>query len=305
MQPSRPPSEPPAQLHASLIPEVLGLAQAAGRVITELYRQHHAAAGAGVGLPAKGDGSPLTQADLAAHRLIEQGLLALRPEWSVVSEEGEAGATAEDTSDTSGTSDISDIYWLVDPLDGTREFLAGNGEFTVNIALVRAGTVLWGVVCAPALDQSFWGGRGLGAWQVHGSGTPRELHVAPPPAPGEPWRVVTSRSHLDPATQEFIQRLGATQCVQAGSSLKFCLVAQGQAHVYPRLAPTCHWDTAAAQAVLEGAGGCVLDLQGRPLRYLDCPGRINPGFVASCAPIVPGTGAISLHSRSADSTVAK
>ena len=299
MQPPRPSSEPPAQLHASLIPEVLGLAQAAGRAIAELYRQHHAVAGAGVGLPAKGDGSPLTQADLAAHGLIEQGLRALRPAWPVVSEEGEAGETPADNADT------SDTYWLVDPLDGTREFLAGNGEFTVNIALVHAGTVLWGVVCAPALDQSFWGGRGLGAWQVLSSGTPRELRVAPPPAPGEPWRVVASRSHLDPATQEFMQRLGATQRVQAGSSLKFCLVAQGQANVYPRLAPTCHWDTAAGQAVLEGAGGCVLELQGRPLRYLGCPGRINPPFIAACVPMAPGLQGTSFQSRSAASTARK
>ena len=297
MQPAPQPSGTPAQLHASLhaslIPEVLALAQAAGRAIAELYRQHHAAAGAGVSLPAKGDGSPLTQADVAAHQLIEQGLRALRPEWPVVSEEGEGGEAPADT------------YWLVDPLDGTREFLAGNGEFTVNIALVRSGIVLWGVVCAPALELSFWGGHGLGAWQVHGSGEPQPLHVAQPPAPGEPWRVVASRSHLDPATQAFMQGLGATQTVQAGSSLKFCLVAQGQAHVYPRLAPTCHWDTAAAQAVLEGAGGCVLDPQGRPLRYLDCPGRINPGFVAACVSVLPRTQPSSFQSPSADSTVAK
>ena len=271
---SRPPADPAPQC---LLAEVLALAEAAGRAILALYQRHQDGADASVHLGGKDDGSPLTQADLAAHRVIEQGLRALRPDWPVVSEEGRHAGPEPGGS-----------CWLVDPLDGTREFLAGNGEFTVNIALVRGGVALWGVVHAPALGESFWGGGGLGAWRhghARGEAARVAIRVASAPEPAQVCRVIASRSHADPATQELLRGLGDIQALQAGSSLKFCRVAQGLAHVYPRLAPTCHWDTAAGQAVLEGAGGCVLDLAGQPLRYPEAGGRLNPGFVAACAPL--------------------
>ncbi len=262
---------------STLVRQLLELAEQAGQRILRLYEQHHREACAprapGARLADKADGSPLTRADLEAHQLIVQQLPRLLSDVAVVSEEGPELALQ-----------AGQPFWLVDPLDGTREFLAGNGEFSVNIALVRGGVVVWGVVHAPALGQSFWGGPGLGAWQRDAQGE-RPIHVAPPPAPAEPCRVVASRSHLDAATADFIRGLGRCELLQAGSSLKFCRVAQGLAHVYPRLGPTCLWDTAAAQAVLEGAGGCVHDLQGRPLRYPPGGDWRNPPFVAACAPL--------------------
>jgi 3'(2'), 5'-bisphosphate nucleotidase len=168
-------------------------------------------------------------------------------------------------------------FWLIDPLDGTKEFIARNGEFTVNIALIDQGRSVLGVVYAPALDTLYWGGRGLGAFRLHlGATTP--LRVAPRTT-GTPCRVLASKSHLNADTQAFIDRLGHVGLVQAGSSLKFCRIAEGEADLYPRLSPTCEWDTAAAQAVLEGAGGTVVDLDGRALHY-GKSAILNGSFVA-------------------------
>jgi 3'(2'), 5'-bisphosphate nucleotidase len=168
--------------------------------------------------------------------------------------------------------------WLIDPLDGTKEFIAHNGEFTVNIALIDQGRSVLGVVYAPAIDALYWGGAGLGAFRRVGTST-AAIQVASH-ATDELCRVVASKSHLNAETQAFIDRLGPVSLVQAGSSLKFCRVAEGVADIYPRLAPTCEWDTAAAQAVLEGAGGVVLDLHGAPLRY-GKPDVLNPSFIAA------------------------
>jgi 3'(2'), 5'-bisphosphate nucleotidase len=246
----------------SLISHVLAVADAAGAAILELYGANDA------DLQEKEDGSPLTAADLAAHRCIAQGLRALDARVPVVSEEdhGRAIGTAR-----------TGPWWLVDPLDGTREFLARNGEFTVNIAYVEDGVALFGVVHAPALARTYWGGAGFGSFRRTRHGGTEPIRVGE--RRGDPMRVVASKSHLNAETRLFIDGLGAVDLVQAGSSLKFCKLAEGEADLYPRLAPTCEWDTAAAQAVLEGAGGCVVDLAGQPLRY----GKgdpLNPSFIA-------------------------
>ena len=238
------------------------MAREAGAAIMAIYQ-------AGPGrVQHKADDSPLTAADLAAHQVLANRLAPLLPGCHVVSEEDEASLPRR----------VADPrFWLIDPLDGTKEFIARNGEFTVNIALIDRGRSVLGVVYAPALDALYWGGAGLGAFRQHlGNTTP--LRVAPH-APGAPCRVLASKSHLNAETQAFIDRLGPVSLLQAGSSLKFCRIAEGAADLYPRLSPTCEWDTAAAQAVLEGAGGGVMDLQGRPLRY----GKsevLNGSFVA-------------------------
>lgn len=229
----------------------------------------------------KADNSPLTQADLAAHETIATGVTKHAPDIVLISEESyvpEQMAQAVEQGKR---------FWLVDPLDGTKEFLSGTGEFTVNIALIENGQSVLGVVYQPTTDELFWGGKALGAWRRVGntsirvSGGTQLLAVAPMSAP--PWRVLASRSHLGPQTQELIGRMGQTTLLQAGSSLKFCRIAMGEADFYPRLGFTSQWDTAAAQAVLEGAGGYVMDFNGKPLRYGQAE-IINPHFLASALP---------------------
>lgn len=257
----------PALPHRDLLPEVLRIAQEAGQAIMAVY---NAMSGTADEVRYKADGSPLTQADLAAHRVIAHGLAQLTPEIPVVSEEDSGSEVYRKPTGR---------FWLVDPLDGTKEFLARNGEFTVNIALVEDGHPVLGVVVAPALGQSYWGSAGQGAWRDAG-GKVEPIHVATAQQrAGRPVRVLASKSHLNEETRAYLQQLGPHQLVQAGSSLKFCRMAEGSADLYPRLGPTCEWDTAAGQAVLEAAGGAVQDRHGAPLCY-GKPTSANPAFVA-------------------------
>lgn len=216
----------------------------------------------------KDDRSPVTAGDLASHQTLIDLLWELTPEWPVISEE---------LMDPTRLKPPTGPYWLIDPLDGTREFISGSGEFTINLALIWNQVSIWGCVHAPALDQTYWGGHGTGAY-LRSAGVTRGIRVRPANANG--LIVLASKSHLDARTAAFIERLGTCQFTQAGSSLKFCRIAEGEADIYPRLAPTCEWDTAAAQAVLEAAGGFVHDLHGQPLRY-GKSNIINPFFVAS------------------------
>jgi 3'(2'), 5'-bisphosphate nucleotidase len=245
------------------------LAQAAGQAILQWYQWP---TDEGVQLANKSDDSPLTRADLAAHDCIAQGLRRLTPDIPVVSEEDSASHAQRMQYPR---------HWLIDPLDGTREFLARNGQFTVNLALIESGVSVWGVVHAPVSGLTYWGGVGWGAWRQQAQlKTP--IQATPQRDPAKPCRILASKSHLNDATRQFIDRVQPHVLLQAGSSLKFCQMAEGLADVYPRLSPTCEWDTAAAQAVLEGAGGAVLDLQGQPLRYGKAD-IYNPHFLA-CAP---------------------
>jgi len=167
-------------------------------------------------------------------------------------------------------------YWLIDPLDGTKEFINRNGQFTVNLALIENNIPSFGFVSTPIDQTLYWGGKHLGAWRLRDN-TLEQLHIQ---ACQAPMRVVASKSHLNEATRDFIASLGETTLVQAGSSLKLLRIAEGEADIYPRLAPTCEWDTAAAQAVLEGAGGKVTQVDGSPMEYGKTD-MLNPHFVAS------------------------
>ncbi|MDO9166797.1 MAG: 3'(2'),5'-bisphosphate nucleotidase CysQ [Rhodoferax sp.] len=263
-------------LTSNLATQVLDIAHGAGAVIMAVYEDMRSG-GAGakdVLVTYKTDDSPLTRADLLAHQHISQRLAALTPDIPVVSEEDEQSQKYRQP--------VGD-FWLIDPLDGTKEFLAQNGEFTVNIALVRDGKAVLGVVVAPALGQAYWGAEGLGAFR-ESDGRVESIRVGDPVAANQPVRVVASKSHMNTETTEFIDRLSPHEVVQAGSSLKFCRVAEGAADVYPRLGPTCEWDTAAAQAIVDAAGGQVSKLDGTPLRY-GKPEVLNPHFVASSKPL--------------------
>jgi len=252
-----------ALTHA-LLERVADIARAAGREILEVYASGEVAA------TVKADESPLTAADLRAHRLIVRRLGELSPAAPVLSEEA---------ADTPAHERLQwPRHWLVDPLDGTREFLSRNGEFTVNIALIERHTPALGVVHVPVMDTTYLGWPGTGAWRQRAAGPAEAIRVAT--RAGTPPRVVGSRSHRGDSLDGFLARVGPHELLVIGSSLKFCLVAEGAADVYPRLGPTSEWDTAAAHAVLSGAGGTVSRLDGGPLQYNSCAELLNPFFVA-------------------------
>lgn len=249
---------------ASLLPQVLGAVAAAGTAILEVYATAHE-------VEYKADDSPLTRADRAAHEILATRLAAIAPQVPVLSEE----ATANHARAVRGSWRE---YWLVDPLDGTREFISRNGEFTVNVALVRDHVPVLGVVAAPVLDTVFHGAQGLGAFVSRPGEPDRPIQVRRPAA--EPLVIVGSRSHRGDSLDGVLARLGPHELRPMGSSLKFCLVAEGTADFYPRLGPTSEWDTAAAQAVVEAAGGAVTTLDGAPLRYNERDTLLNPHFLA-------------------------
>jgi 3'(2'), 5'-bisphosphate nucleotidase len=244
----------------ALFEELLPIARLAGKAIMALYLAGKTE------VQQKADLSPVTEADIAAHRVLVRHLNPLLQGSPVVSEENESLQTHRCSE-----------FWLIDPLDGTKEFIARNGEFTVNIALVEEGRSVMGVVYAPAIDMLYWGGPGIGAFRAIGT---ESSPIKVGGGVAEVCRVVANKSHLNAETKSFIGRLGPVRLVQAGSSLKFCRVAEGGADIYPRLAPTCEWDTAAAQAILEGAGGAVVNLEGLPLRC-GKPDVFNPSFIAT------------------------
>ena len=242
------------------------IALSAGRAIMRIYD-------AGFTVERKEDDSPLTQADLESQRIILEGLARLTPDIPVLSEESAEVPWEE----RRGWREL----WVVDPLDGTREFVKRNGEFTVNIALIVEHEPVLGLVAAPAHGLLYIGAAGLGAFSDHqGAGLAR-IKVSPP---ADPLRVVGSRSHASAETAAYLARLRPHVLTGIGSSLKFCLVAEGKADLYPRFGPTSEWDTAAGQALLEAAGGRVTRLDGHRLRYNCRPSIINGDFLAFSDP---------------------
>jgi len=245
-----------------IVAAVVRLAKRAGDAILSVY-------GGQFEVTHKDDRSPLTLADLRAHEIIVQGLHALTPDVPVLSEEA---------------SDISyeqrrqwSRYWLVDPLDGTKEFVSRNGEFTVNIALIDNHAPVMGVVHVPVSSATYTGAIGVGAFRQTNGEVTEPLHVRSPAA--TPLRIVGSRSHRGDTLDQYLPRLSPYELIAIGSSLKFCLVAEGSADFYPRFSPTSEWDTAAAQAVVEAAGGAVIKTNGEPLRYNTKAELLNPHFL--------------------------
>jgi len=250
----------PQSPRETLIEGLRRLADEAGRAIMAHYGKAEASR--------KADDSPVTVADQAAEAIILAGLAQLDPGTPVVAEESVAKGESPER--------VGDRFWLVDPLDGTKEFLSQNGEFTVNIALVEHVVPTVGVVLAPALRTAYWS-DGTAAWASIQGGAPRAIRARP----GVPSALVAavSRSHLDKDTLRYCAEHRVKETRAAGSSLKFGLVAAGEADVYPRFGRTMEWDTAAGHAVLRAAGGSVCDLQGHELRY-GKPGFANPSFIA-------------------------
>ena len=259
-----------AQETSRLREGIIALAREAAIRILAIYDSEFAVAH-------KDDKSPLTAADMAAHHCIVDGLERLTADIPALSEES--------------AEDVPAIVrrqwrrmWLVDPLDGTREFIKRNGEFTVNIALIDDGIPVLAVVQAPATGTLWHATRRHGAFRRDGDVDTR-LQARRPAL--EPLRIAASRSHRDPRTKAMMQRIGATESIPLGSSLKFCRLAEGGMDVYPRFGPTSEWDTAAGQCVLEAAGGVVIDPQGRPLRYNQRDTILNGDFLALGDPTLP------------------
>ena len=248
--------------HAALAADVARLAEQAAAAILKVYDSEFA-------VEHKDDRSPLTAADLASHHVLVEGLAALTPEIPVLSEES-AGIAWSARSAWSR-------YWLVDPLDGTREFVKRNGEFTVNVALIEDHRPVLGVVQVPVTGELAAAWRGGGTWIGKPGEKARRVATR---RRTTPLIVAGSRSHASAREEELLARLGHCAKLPLGSSLKFLRIASAEADLYIRLGPTSEWDTAAGQCVLEEAGGAVLDMQGEPLRYNTRPTLINPDFVA-------------------------
>ena len=244
----------------------------AGKAIMEVYSRDFS-------VRAKLDASPLTEADLAAHSIIERGLREQFPELPLLSEEGSEQVPY-------ATRKQWQRYWLVDPLDGTKEFVKRNGQFTVNIALIDGNRPLAGVVHVPATGITYWGAEGTGAFKSTGTAATVPIRCSPMPTSGR-LRVVGSSSHQSAETAAYLealkQRYGELSFLAVGSSIKICMIAEGAADIYPRLAPTMEWDTAAAHAILNAAGGrLVRHDSGQELVY-NKPNLLNKWFVAEAA----------------------
>jgi 3'(2'), 5'-bisphosphate nucleotidase len=230
--------------------DVCELARQAGEKIMHFYKGDAA-------VTWKKDASPLTAADTASHDFLVKSLRSLVPEAAIISEESHEAVD--------GLLDAAGWSWLVDPLDGTKEFLKGTGEFTVNVALIEAGQPILGVVHAPALGLTYWGRRNSGAWRKARDQAPTPISTRQADSPS--LSVVASKDHAGPLVRTMLSRLSTPQLQSMGSSLKFCLVAEGKADLYLRDLPTMEWDTAAAQCIVEAAGGGVYTLNRKPLGY--------------------------------------
>ena len=254
-------------IDAKLLADVVTLARQARDAILGVYGQQFEVTN-------KADQSPLTLADTKSHEIIVHGLKALTPEVPVLSEEASDIPYSERRQWRR--------YWLVDPLDGTKEFVSRNGEFTVNIALIDGHDPVLGVVHVPVTETTYTGTRGAGATrQIEREPVVQIRTTVPAPTP---LRIVGSRSHRDAVLDRYLPRLEPYTLVGVGSSIKFCLVAEGSADFYPRFGPTSEWDTAAAQAVVEAAGGRVLQTDGQTLRYNAKAEILNPHFLVSGDP---------------------
>ncbi len=247
----------------ALLGPAIEVAKQAGRRIMEIYES-------GFSVEHKDDQTPLTEADTAAHLIIDAGLAALTPNTPILTEESASVPFAERS--------LWQRYWLVDPLDGTREFIKRNGEFTVNIALIEQHEPVLGIVYAPVLGVYYYACRGQGAFKRDAMNEPTRIHV-------RPWHggrpvIAGSRSHRGGSLDTFLANLGDYELIPMGSALKSCLVAEGKADIYPRLGPTSEWDTAAAQCVVEEAGGHITDTAMQPLRYNTKDSLLNPHFFA-------------------------
>ncbi|PHQ72195.1 MAG: 3'(2'),5'-bisphosphate nucleotidase [Sneathiella sp.] len=250
----------------ALTAAITEIAREAGDKILTIYQQDF-------DVKTKSDSSPVTEADVAAEKIILAGLAKITPDIPVLAEESNA---AGDVVDLSGG-----VFWLVDPLDGTKEFVHKRGEFTVNIALIEHGRPTMGVIHIPVTNITYFAEGPNKVWRQDGDATPQPIATRTPPPEG--LTVVASRSHRTAETDDYIAKFEVAELISAGSSLKLCLLAEGKADLYPRFGRTMEWDIGAGQAILEAAGGVVETVDGTPLLY-GKDGHDNPYFIAKGRP---------------------
>ncbi|MBS3763936.1 MAG: 3'(2'),5'-bisphosphate nucleotidase CysQ [Planctomycetes bacterium] len=243
-----------------LIPSLKDIARDAGA-------EAHRIAQGPVEADRKADGSPVTRADRASHRIIVSALEKLAPSLPIISEEGDLPKPGRDTFPAQ--------FWLIDPLDGTKEFLKKNGEYTINIAVIEDSAPVLGVIYAPALDGLYWAAVGMGAWKQEAGEKPMRIMSSRE----GPFTAAISRSHASPEVESYLGRLGVEEVVRCGSSIKLCAVAEGKADIYPRFGPTWLWDTAAGAVIAREGNGAVVDLNGDPLKYDPNDDLKHNGFI--------------------------
>tara|TARA_B100001123_G_C15110047_1_gene947085 strand:- start:30 stop:851 length:822 start_codon:yes stop_codon:yes gene_type:complete len=249
------------QITIGLIEQLIEITKEAGKAILEVYNTNF-------DYQIKEDLSPLTKADTLSNKIICERLKALTPDTPILSEE---------SSDVPfHTRSLWKQYWLVDPLDGTKEFINRNGEFTVNIALINNNEPVFGVIYIPVNNRLFWGSRNYGSYEINNGIGERQIHVADKNLK----KIACSRSHGNPEFNNFLEKLDTYSTIKIGSSLKFCLIANGEIDIYPRLGPTSEWDIAAGEAILRSAGGCIIDLEEKNILY-NKKNIINPSFIAA------------------------
>jgi len=244
--------------HIKYLGSVIAISKEAGALLMRYFND-------GYEVMKKGDNSPVTNADIEANTLITKALKALDANIPVIAEEDET------------LGDATQHFWLVDPLDGTRAFVAGEPEFTVNVGLIENGTPVMGVIYVPAQGMLYYGASGHGAFRQKDGGEIEKIHVRPLPEEG--YVVVKSKSHPSPKTMEFLETIKVKEMIAGSSSVKFCQVAEGSADIYPRFGRTMEWDTAAGHAILNAAGGSVTTTDGKPFTYGKA-GFENPHFIA-------------------------
>ena len=249
----------------NIIEEIIKVSQDAGKAILDIYNKSDS------DFEVKEDKSPLTKADISSHNIIINSLKNLTPSIPIISEEG-CGIPLKERSDWKE-------YWLIDPLDGTKEFLKRNGEFTVNIALIRKNEPVLGVINIPAMEKIFWADRDNGSHSINADGKLIKMNVEKDME--GPIKIAASRSHYNNKLDSILAELKDYELINVGSSIKFCLVASGEADIYIRIGPTSEWDTAAGEAIVKFAGGRVISTLGKQISYNKKESFLNPDFIVS------------------------
>ena len=252
------------QIKLDLIEQLIEISKEAGKAILDIYNTDF-------DYQLKEDLSPLTKADTLSNNIICEGLKALTPNTPILSE--------ENSDIPFNIRSVWKQYWLVDPLDGTKEFIKRNGEFTVNIALIENNIPIFGLINAPVFKEIYWGSQNHGSNLIDTEGNTSKIRTSE--KIGKSLRIVTSRSHPSEKLNTYLKKIDNYKIIPRGSSLKFCLVASGKADIYPRFGPTSEWDIAAGEAIVKFAGGEIIKLDGKPMTYNLKDSLLNPEFIVS------------------------